>query len=49
MLGLSLAGEQEEPRERARTSVDERATRLHEMMQAEHVSDCRNGKLEKDR
>ncbi len=45
MLEGSQTGEQEEPRERARASADEGATRLR-MMQARHASDDRNSKPE---
>ncbi|MDQ3639821.1 MAG: hypothetical protein M3426_17870 [Actinomycetota bacterium] len=48
MLEGSQTGEQEGPRERARTSTDEGATRLR-MMQAGHASGHRNSKLEKNR
>ncbi len=48
MLNLSQTGKQEEPRELARTSADEGATRFR-MMQAGHASGDRNSKLEKNR
>ena len=49
MLEGSQTGEQEEPRERAHASADERSTRLR-TMQAGHTSGyrARNSKPEKD-
>ena len=48
MLEGSQTEEQEEPREHTRASADEGATRFR-VMQAEHASDDRNGKPEKNR